>query len=184
MTFLASGAFAGSMGSRRAFFLLLVALAACSPALDWRELRPAGTALQLQLPCRPASHERSLALAGTPVQLALYACNAGGQTWGLAAANLQDPARVGPALDELRRSGMANIGASAGSPLPLQVSGATPNERSGRLALAGRLPDGQAVQMQLAVFTHGTQVFQATVLGPALPADATDNFFAALRFKP
>ena len=49
------------------------------------------------------------------------------------------------------------------------------------LRLQGRLPDGRAVQMQLAVFARGTQVFQATVLGDAVPDDAAETFFASLR---
>ena len=61
------------------------------------------------------------------------------------------------------------------------IPGATPNDTSRRLRLQGRLPDGRAVQMQLAVFARGTQVFQATVLGDAVPDDAAETFFASLR---
>lgn len=159
-------------------------LAACAPALDWRDLRPEGSALRLQLPCKPSGQSRDLPLAGTRVNLALYACSAADQTWGLGVADVADPARVGPALAELAAAAAANLGAASAETLPLPVSGATPNAASGRKRLQGRLPDGKPVQMQVAVFTHGTQVFQATVLGERVSEDAAQTFFASLRFGP
>jgi hypothetical protein len=156
-------------------------LLACAPALDWRGTRPEGSALQLQFPCRPNTQRRDVPLAGVRVNLALHACAAGGQTWGLAVADVVEPARVGPALAELAASAAANLGAAPGQPLALAVPGATPNDASLRLRLQGRLPDGRVVQMHLAVFARGTQVFQATVLGESLPDAVVEPFFTSLR---
>lgn len=156
-------------------------LPACAPALDWRDIRPEGSGLQLQFPCRPTTQRRDVPLAGVRVNLALHACTAGGQTWGLAVADVVEPARVSPALAELAASAASNLGAAAGQPLALKVPGATPNDASARLRLHGQLPDGKAVQMQLAVFSRGTQVFQASVLGDAVPDEAAQAFFASLR---
>lgn len=160
---------------------LVGALAACAPALDWREVRPQGAGLVALFPCKPSALTRSVALAGQTVRLALHACSAGGQTWALAFADVGDPARVRASLEELRRSAAANLAATATTPLPLTVSGTTPNPASGREQLIGRLPDGQAVVEQVALFVRGTVVFQATVLGPSVPAEAADSFFSALR---
>lgn len=160
---------------------LVAGLAACAPALDWRDTRPEGSALQLQFPCKPSAQRRDVPMAGQRVNLALHACAAGGQTWGLAVADVGDPARVGPALAELAQAAAVNLGAPAGQPMALKIPGATPNPASTRLRLQGRLPDGRAVQMQVAVFARGTQVFQATVLGEAVADDAADTFFDSLR---
>jgi hypothetical protein len=159
-------------------------LAACAPVLDWRDLRPEGSSLHLQMPCKASGQSRDLPLAGARVNLALYACAAGEQTWGLGLADVADPARVGPALVELAAAAASNLGATPAEALPLQVPGATPNAASGRKRLQGRLPDGKAVQMQVAVFSHGTQVFQATVLGERVSEEAARTFFASLRFGP
>ncbi len=165
--------------------LTVALLAGCSPALDWREVRPAHSPVQLLMPCKPAAQERRVSLAGQPVRLTLHACTAGGQTWGLAFADVVEPARVGPALVELGASAAGNIGAPAAAGAgPLQVPGATPHADSRRWRLQGTRPDGKPVQMQLAVFAHGTQVFQATALGEQLPDDAADTFFDALRMRP
>lgn len=159
-----------------------VGLLACSPALDWRETHPAGTALVAMFPCKPAVQARQVRLAGQPVLLSLQACEAAGKTWGLAHADVVDPARLGPALDELRAAAAANIGAAAAQAQPLQVPGATPHPASARVRLAGKRPDGQAVEMRMAVFVHGTRVFQATVLGTRVSEEDAGSFFTGLRF--
>ena len=167
--------------------LLLAAagvLVACTPALDWREVRPEGSAVRLLFPCKPDSQTRTLSLAGAPVRLALHACNTGGATWALAVADLHDPARVGPALAELRLSAQRNLAAAEGRPLAHKVPGATPHPDSGRLQFEGRMPDGRAVREQVAVFAKGTQVFQAVALGASLDAEATHTFFDSIRFPP
>ncbi|MDP1646754.1 MAG: hypothetical protein Q8M01_00930 [Rubrivivax sp.] len=159
-------------------------LAACSPTLDWRDVRPAGSGLTLLMPCKPVVQERSLPLAGAPVRLSLQACSAGGRTWGIAHADVADPARVGVALGELRSSAAANIAGGAAETLPLQVPGATPQAASERVRFGGRLPDGRPVQVELAVFAHGTRVFQATALGEQLTLEAAQTFFGSIRLQP
>ncbi len=159
-------------------------LAACAPALDWRELRPEGSGLALLMPCKPDSQARHVGLASTQVRLALYACSAGGVTWGVAFADIGDPARVGAALDELRASAAKNLGAAEAVELPLQVAGATPNPSSRRVQFPGRMPDGRAVTEQTAVFAKGTRVYQAVAVGQALEPEAVAMFFGSLRLLP
>ena len=170
----------------RALLLCLTCalLAGCSPTLNWREVRPPESQLLLLFPCKPGAQERRLALAGQPARLTLYACSAAGQTWGLAVADVPDPVRITPALAELVASATANIGGAPSRPAPFLVQGATPNPGSLRLRLQGKLPDGKAVHMQVAVFTHGTRVFQATVLGEEVAPDAAEIFFDGLRVSP
>jgi hypothetical protein len=162
----------------------LAGLAACAPALDWRDTRPEGAEVQLQFPCKPNGQSRDLSLAGQRVNLALHACAAGGMTWGLAVADVADPALVGPALKELASSAAVNLGAAAAEAVPLQVRGATPNAAAGRQRLTGKLPDGRAVSMDMAVFARGTWVYQASVLGERAAGEDAQTFFDSLRFSP
>jgi hypothetical protein len=156
-------------------------LAGCSPALNWRTIRPDGSGAELLMPCKPDHLVRSLPLAGATVSLTLLACEAEDVTWALAFADVQDPARVGEALQALQAAAQANVAGSTARPLPLQVAGATPHPASGRLAFEGRLPDGRPVHEQVAVFTKGTRVFQATALGARLLPEAAETFFSALQ---
>jgi hypothetical protein len=175
---------ADAAASMCAVLVLPLILSACSPALDWREVRPAGSGLVGLLPCRPSVYERSVRLAGPPLPLSLNACSADGLTFALAFADVGDPSRVSAALAELQAAAQANVGASQPETLALAVPGATPNPASARLRLAGLLPDGKAVEEQVAVFSQGTHVFQATVIGPRLPAEVADTFFDGLRLAP
>lgn len=159
-------------------------LAACAPALDWRELRPEGSGLTVLMPCKPDSQARSVGLASTQVRLVLHACSADGVTWGVAFADIGDPAKVGAALDELRASAVKNLGAVEVTALPLQVAGATPNPASQRVQFSGRMPDGRAVTEHTAVFSKGTRVFQAVALGQTLEPEALATFFGSLRLLP
>jgi hypothetical protein len=112
----------------------------------------------------------------------MFACSAGAATYALAFADMADPARVTPALAELARAASANLQSSApGLSAPLRVPGMTPNDQAARWQMAGRLPNGREVQEQAAFFAYGTRVYQATVLGERLDAEALDTFFGALR---
>jgi hypothetical protein len=164
-------------------FLLTLPLAGCSPALDWREVRPADTGAQLLLPCKPASHARELTLAGQKVRMVLHACRAADTTWAVAWAELADPARTGPALAELKAAAAANIGASLLEPLAGRTAGETPNPNAGRFAVSGRLPDGQPVQGRVVLAARGPAVMQVTALGPRPEAAALDTFVDSLRLR-
>ena len=160
---------------------LLAALGACSPTLDWREVRPPGTAVVALMPCRPTASVRSVPLAGQPVRLSMLACKAQDLTWALAAADVGDPARVASVLAALRDSVLANLEATVVGSEPAAVRGATPGAQPARVRVAGRKPDGSAANGQFVVFAHGTQVFEALVIGAAVPEAAAGTFFDSLR---
>jgi hypothetical protein len=170
------------------FRLLLLAAAvvtaACSPTLNWREVRPAASGATALFPCKPAHQTRKLMLAGAAVEMTLHACSAGGTTWALGFADLGDPARVAAALAELADAATRNVAAARTGGRALEVPGMTPNPQAQRLVLIGERPDGSAVRNHVALFSKGTWVFQATVVGAEPPADAVETFFGALRLTP
>jgi hypothetical protein len=159
----------------------ILLVAACSPALNWREVRPPGASMVLSLPCKPSVYARTVPLAGATVQWQLQACSADGQTWAFAHADLRDPAAVAPALLQLRAAAQANLGGAVPLPVPWTAPGATPQAAAGRFRLQGRLPDGRESTEEVAVFARGTMVFQANVLGPALSPQALEVFFDSVR---
>jgi hypothetical protein len=161
---------------------LSYAMAACTPTLDWRELRPEGAGLLALFPCKPAGHARQLNLVGVAVEMTLYACSAGGTTYAIGFADVGQPQLVESALAELSAAAARNIDSKGvHAAAPLRVEGMTPNLQAGRRAFAGRLRDGRRVEEQVAVFARGTKVFQATMVGAKLDVDATETFFGALR---
>ncbi len=172
------------MGARLSALLLGAIGAACAPALDWREVRPAGTAVRALLPCKATGTTRTVTLAGETVRVAMLACKADAWTWAIATADVSDPARVGSALRALGDSTVANVRGHVVSRAPVAVPGATPHDAQAVVQVSGRFPEGAATNVQFVVFSHGTQVFQAIVMGEPLAGSAAEPFFDSLRVAP
>lgn len=162
----------------------LLGIVACSPVLDWREVRPEGAGLSAMFPCKPDRQTRAVVLAGTSVSLQMLACTAGGVTWGLSSADLGDPGRVGPALEALRASRLSNLDGREVEARPLQETGMTPNPQAVRVRIAGRRPDGSAIGEEAWLFARGTRVFHVAALGGDPPADALASFFGGVKLNP
>ena len=158
-----------------------LALAACTPALDWREVRSPDSGVVALFPCKPERMERSLEFAGTPVAMVLQACTVGGATYALMHANVDDPRRVAAALEGLRAAAAANLGGTAQAVAPMSVPGMTPNPLAERLVIEGRDARGDRVREHAGFFVKGMRVYQAVVVGAQLDEAAADTFFSALR---
>jgi hypothetical protein len=157
-------------------------LAACTPPLDWREIRPPETGAEVLFPCKPSQNVRRISMAGTEVDMALLVCEAGGATWALSHADVVDPARVTQALDELAGAAMRNVAASSPASAPVAIAGMTPNPRASRMRAAGRRPDGAEVHTDTTVFARGTRVYQITVLARRSSTAPVDTFVASVRW--
>jgi len=161
-----------------------IGLAACSPTFNWREVRPEGSDAVAMFPCKPERFARPVRLAGVAVEMRLSSCAVDGVVFGLSHAAMDDPSRVRQALQELRDAAARNIGAMAGTPSPFSVAGMTPNELAQRWALQGHAADGKPVVEQVAVFTRGLRVYQATIVGPMIDKEAAETFFSGIRLSP
>ena len=127
---------------------------------------------------------RTVPLAGGPIRMTMLACQADGAMYAVAFADLADPTRVGPALDQMQTALAANLGAAPGPSSPASVPGMTPNPRAQRVHVDGRFPDGTAVAQEAAFFALGTRVYQAAVMGPRLRVEALETFFGSLKVAP
>jgi len=163
--------------------LLALGLAACSPALNWREVRPEGSDAVALFPCKPDRFARAVPLAGSRVEMQLASCAVEGVTYGLSHASVAQPAQVKWALEEMQAAAAKNIGAGPATPAPLSISGMTPHPLAQRWALQGHGPDGKPVHEQVAVFTRGLRVYQATIVGPNIDAEAAETFFSGIKLS-
>lgn len=162
-------------------FLICTWVLACTPTYDWRDLQVSDAPAQAVFPCRPDRFSRAVALAGTAVRMQLASCTAAGTTFGLSHVRLADASQVDAALQALRRAATDNIGGAARPLSRLQVPGAAAHPLAERLRFESRRPDGSTLRAEAAFFTAGTHVYQASVVGAELDAEAVDTFFAGLR---
>ncbi len=171
---------------RWACVLVLPALlAACSPGLDWREVRPADSGLLLMFPCKPEVHSRP-ATSSEPVRMGMAQCKADGITFSVSWAEVRDPALVTPAMRQMRESVMSKLGAAeAGAPQALQVPGMTPSPEAVQLHLRSPARPGGAAasEVDLALFTRGLWVYQVLMLAPKRQPAAWDGFINAMKLE-
>ena len=181
----ASGRGLDNVGMKRRLPLitayLAVALAACSPALDWREFTPEGSGVKVSFPCRPDRHARAVVVAGASVRMEMLVCEAAGSTFAVGFFDVPDPTQVAVSLREIRATMLANVRGASPISGPAKVIGMTPNLQALRVSGAGQLPDGRAVQVDAAFFTRGLRVYQATLIGTRPQPQAIETFFDGLR---
>lgn len=165
-------------------------VAACQPALNWREARSDSHPLVLLLPCKPDHGTREVPLGGAAVQLDMQGCEAAGATFAVSHARLGDPSAAGPVLSGWRAAVLANMRATSATDQPFTLPGAMTLAPSVRSRALGQRADGRSVAAQAVWFARvgsgGVDVFHAVVYAErqdaALEA-AADTFFAGLKFE-
>jgi len=165
---------------------LTVLLAACSPGLNWREVRTEPDGVRLLLPCKPDRGSRTVPFAGRETELTLTGCDAARLTFALASAPLADATQADAALAQWRALTQAHVNASDVRTRPQRPAGAPDLPQSLRSSASVRAPGGGALQSEALYFAHGGRVYQAVVYGPRRDAafeDACDTFFASLRLR-
>ncbi len=161
--------------------MMAAALLGCAPTFDWREFQAEGSGIVATFPCKPDRHSRSVALAAQAVRMEMLVCSAGDVTFALSFADLSEPGQVGATLAELQALAASNLGAARADRIDAAVPGMTPSPKAARLRLEAMQANGASLQEQATFFAKGLRVYQATVLGKKVPAEAADTFFAGLR---
>lgn len=161
-------------------------LAACSPALNWREVHLGDAGLKLMLPCKPDRASRRMAMAGGEVELQMVGCEAGGALFAVSVVDLGDAGATAEAQRQWQRAMLLAMQAdpAAGSaPIAAYgLKGADASPASVRLGAQGRRPDSSAVQVQAVWFVRGTQLYHAAVYAERLSPDAVDPFLSGFEF--
>lgn len=174
-------------GPRAALLVLAVPLiAACSPALNWREIRPKGLDILLSFPCKPQQITQDVRLAGNTVKMSMTGCTADDMTFALAHADVKDASRVGAALAVLHQAAVRNVGGtvtrSRASAVDHAASG-LPDALD--LEISGKSPTGKPLRERVVLFAQGSQVYQATAFGHAkdYKPEAAQTFSGSVRLS-
>lgn len=167
--------------------LILVALAACSPTFNWREIQLGDEGTVALLPCKPDRATREVGLAGATASLSMVGCEAGGAMFTVARLEAPDEATGTAWLDAWKKTTTARA-ASGASPVeqPVVVPRAATTPAAWRIGLQQAGADGVAVPLQTMWFARRSSagaltLYQASVLGQPGDASAADAFFAGLR---
>lgn len=156
----------------------VVMLAACSPALNWREVE--GVAEQRGwFPCKPERIERQVSLQGRLVPARLVACDAQGATWSTMGLQFAGPVPAAEALATVRDMLMMNLQAEEAAPPPGLAAGV-----DGLQWLAGRRADGAPLTVAVRLRVQGRWLVQQVLMTGktgdwprSLDAAALNTFF-------
>ena len=137
---------------------------ACTPALNWREVRVDDGGLTLLFPCRPDRLSRALNVAGIPIQMELLSCAADGLNFALGHAVV--PVADAPALlAAMRAAQLRNVDGREVAAAPARLAG-TAGASAQRVSVEGQRGD-ERIAMRLLFAAHGSHLFQGSVVGPA-----------------
>jgi len=158
-------------------------LGACSPSLNWREVRVKDTDLVAMLPCKADEGARAVPLAGKQVEMHMTGCDAAGATFAIADVKLAQAATAPEVLMQWRTATLANMGARSSQDASRnEIPGESSTARSMVLA-QGQRKDGTAIMMQGVWFIRGSQVFHAVVYAERIAPEITETFFPGLKFQ-
>ena len=166
-----------------AWLAIACALAACSPTFDWREIHTAQGGLAAVLPCKPEKGSRIVPMAGRQVNLDALSCNAGGATFAVLTADIEEAARAGEVLAQWKAATLANLHSPSGQDTAFQPPGARRLPQSLQVVASGRRADGSQVESHAAYFARGSHVFQAVIYTDQLKPEVAEPFFSGLKFE-
>lgn len=181
--------------------------AGCTPALDWREVRPGPLPLKALLPCKPDAGDRVVTLDDRQVSMHLLGCKASGAIYVIGWVAVDSPSLLGATLGAWQDSTLAHIGIVPGPDAPAGTAfvprGALTLPQSRRIdadghasaTAAGSAADpatsATPLHLRAAWFAWTGRVgepayaVQAAIYADRVPKpEAVSTFFEALRLSP
>lgn len=166
--------------SRYLVFLPLLLLQACSPSLNWREVRLGGGELKAMLPCKPDQAERRQSLAGYDIDLNMQGCEAAGGLYAISVAELGTPAQAQQVQAQWQTNLLATLQAQGATRQPYAIRGASTQPEALQLQASGRSPEGRPLTVQAVWFMRGTRLYHAAVYAERLTAEMSEPFFGGM----
>lgn len=162
---------------------VLVAVAACSPVLNWRQVR-VDAQVQALFPCKPDQVERSVSLESGTTPARMWSCDAGEATWSVTQFDLPASDAATATLRQLRHKLLLHLKGSEELGEPANLKGMTPNEEARRSHIRGVRSDGSALVADAVWAARGARIYQVVVLsrpsGPAVSHEAVTEFLGGI----
>jgi hypothetical protein len=170
-------------GLAAAVFALGACLSACSPTLNWREVRMEGTALVAMMPCKPDRVVRTVPfVGGVERSLTMLTCEAGGGTFAITMADMGDASQTTLALAQWDAATRAHLRMGKSAEQAMSPAGASPNAQAKVVVgMMGLQTGKEAMRAHMAYFAKGSQIFQAVLYAPVnMGTEAVETFLTGL----
>lgn len=164
----------------RIALIALLALAACSPTYNWREVRTPEGGLKALLPCKPDQGTRTQNLGTQVVEVQMLGCEAGGALYAIAAASVGAQGQAGTVLSQWQARTLENMRTASPRVSPFALAGAAQDPAPVSVRALGVGPDGRAVTLQAVWFARGDRVYQAALYAETVREEQSEPFFSGL----
>lgn len=170
----------------RLFFLIscscLLALTACTPKYDWREVHGTDAQFVVLMPAKPTTFARPIKLGDHQTTMTMMAAEVNGVTFAIGSATLPDAEQARRALPIMQMAMVNNINgkitsqknAADRSTLEVDATGLSPAQGN-----------KQPLRLVARFIARDKQVLQVMVIGPAkaMPQDALDTYFDGFKLQ-
>jgi hypothetical protein len=167
------------------FCTSLLLFSACTPALNWRDVRfesPDGSTLKAELPCKPDTATRKQQLGSLHVELSMMGCSVSDTTFTLSRVPLVDPLSAPKVLAAWQEAAAVNVKANLVPSTAATVSGAGAWPQTTRVTLLGTTSQAQVLWFAKQS-SAGVTLYQAAVYGKQLSNEAVTTFFESLQVQ-
>ena len=164
---------------------LILLLCACTPALNWRDVRlesSDGSNLKAALPCKPDHATRKQQLGDIQVDLSMMGCSVSDVTFTLSRIPLVDPLSAPNVLAAWQAAVAANVKADPVPSTAAAVSGAGAWPPASRATLTGATTQAHMLWFAKQTST-GITLYQAALYGKQPGNEAVTTFFESLQLQ-
>jgi len=166
--------------------VVFLALSACTPKYDWREVRGTDASFSVMLPAKPASFSRLINLDGQQVIMTMTAAEVDGVTYAVGTATLPDSEKARIALSSMKSGLIKNI---AGT---IKFEKSSENKSVGTTSIeidafgsSSINNNVQSMRLIANFVAKDKHVYQVVIVGPekAVTRDAIDTFFPSFKLN-
>lgn len=164
---------------------LILLLCACTPVLNWREVRlesADGSTLKAALPCKPDTATRRQQLANIQVELSMMGCVANETTFTLSRIPLSNPLDAPKVLAAWQAAGVTNLEAKNAPLVTTTVPGAGAWPPAVRVTLVGKTTQAQMLWFAKQTAT-GVTLYQAAMYSKQSANETIATFFESLELQ-
>jgi len=168
-------------------------LAACSPELNWREVRLGG--LAALLPCKPDAARRTVPLGTQDVAMDMLGCEAKGALFAVSHVRLDGRQAVDAARAQWRQQALASLQTRSVQELPFHLAPPGGGQRASQatqvlagsstewVAAQGTRPDGSPIEARLLWLAQGEDLYHVAMYADQVSDEVVEMLFSGLALQ-
>ena len=172
-----------TLSVRLLFAGAVLALAACSPKFNWREVRSKDAPYSVLLPAKPSTFARSIDLDGMPVTMTMTAAKVDNAVFAVGSASVLDAAKAQAALVAMKTALVKNINGTVKVEKTTAAAGSQGLSASIDVEAIGTTPGGLPEVLFGHFVSKDKEIYQVIVMGPekAVSRENVETFISSFK---